>query len=72
MGITQRGVIAPGYFADLVLFDPATVTDRASFDTPQAQATGIASVWVNGVLVFEGGTATGRTAGKALRRTTSR
>lgn len=68
VGLTKRGLIAPGYYADLVLFDPATVTDHASFETPQAQATGIASVWVNGVLVFDSGTATGRTAGKALRR----
>ncbi len=41
VGLTQRGAIAPGYFADLVLFDPATVTDHASFETPQALATGI-------------------------------
>lgn len=68
VGIAQRGIIAPGYFADLVLFEPATVTDHASFETPQAQATGIDFVWVNGELVFDGKTPTGRMAGKALRR----
>ena len=44
VGIRLRGLIAPGYYADPVLFDPATVTDHASFETPQALATGIESV----------------------------
>lgn len=52
-GIKNRGIIAPGYFADLVLFDPATVQDNASVKTPQAISTGIHKVWVNGVLVYE-------------------
>lgn len=52
-GIKNRGIIAPGYFADLVLFDPATVKDNASVKTPQALSTGIHKVWVNGVLVYE-------------------
>ena len=68
VGLTERGVIAPGYFADLVLFDPATATDHASFDTPQAPATGVRTVWVNGVVVFDGVASTGRFAGRALRR----
>ena len=68
VGLTQRGAIEPGYFADLVLFDPATVTDHASFETPQAQATGIQTVWVNGAIVFDAGKSTGHFSGRALRR----
>ncbi len=71
VGIAQRGIIAPGYFADLVLFDPATVADRATFDAPQAVAVGIQRVWVNGALVFEGGKPTNRYPGRALRRAAS-
>ena len=52
-GIKNRGIIAVGYYADLVLFDPATVKDNASVKTPQALSTGIHKVWVNGVLVYE-------------------
>ena len=68
VGLKRRGAIEPGYFADLVLFDPATVTDNATFATPQAQATGIHTVWVNGEIVFNAGKPTGRNAGRALRR----
>ncbi|MEO7973616.1 MAG: D-aminoacylase, partial [Thermoanaerobaculia bacterium] len=58
----------PGAYADLVLFDPATVLDRATTDEPHAVATGIERVWVNGALVYEGGKATGAHPGKVLRR----
>jgi len=68
VGIAQRGVIAPGNFADLVLFDPATVSDRATFDTPQATAVGVQRVWVNGVTVFDNAKPTNRYPGRALRR----
>ncbi len=68
VGIKQRGLIEPGYFADLVLFDPATILDKATFETPQATAVGIDRVWVNGVVVFEQQTTTGRTPGQAIRR----
>ncbi|MEQ1690558.1 MAG: D-aminoacylase [Gemmatimonas sp.] len=68
VGLVRRGVIAPEYFADLVLFDPAAVTDHASFESPQAPATGIHAVWVNGALVFDAGKTTGRYSGRALRR----
>ncbi|HEX7136281.1 MAG TPA: amidohydrolase family protein, partial [Vicinamibacterales bacterium] len=71
-GITNRGRIAPGYFADLVSFNVATVADRADFGKAQAQAVGIGTVWVNGEVVFEGGfqggTPTGRHSGRPLRR----
>jgi len=68
VGLARRGAIEPGFFADLVLFDPGTVTDHATFETPHAQATGIQTVWVNGQVVFDGGKATGRYAGRPLRR----
>jgi N-acyl-D-amino-acid deacylase len=70
VGLKSRGSIEPGYFADLVLFDPATVTDKATFDTPQAQATGVHTVWVNGQIVFESGRTTGKYSGRPLRRQT--
>jgi N-acyl-D-amino-acid deacylase len=68
VGLVNRGRIAPGYFADLVLFDPATVADRADFGSAQAQAVGVRSVWVNGRSVFESGKTTGVFAGRPLRR----
>jgi N-acyl-D-amino-acid deacylase len=68
VGIANRGAIAPGYFADLVLFDPATIADRATFETPQARAVGVQTVWVNGEIVYGDGKTPGRYPGKPLRR----
>jgi N-acyl-D-amino-acid deacylase len=71
-GIRDRGQIAPGYYADLVSFNATTVADRADFGRAQAQAAGIATVWVNGEVVFEGGfqggKATGKHPGRPIRR----
>lgn len=53
LGITQRGLIARGYYADLVLFDPATVIDRSTIQEPQELSEGIKVVWVNGKQVFK-------------------
>lgn len=58
LGIEDRGIIAPGNVADLVLFDPKTVQDNATFQNPTALSTGIARVWVNGQEVFMGGKST--------------
>ena len=69
VGIVDRGSIAPGQFADLVLFDPAAVRDFATPEQPQAQSVGIRTVWVNGRIVFDGERATGAPAGKVIRRT---
>lgn len=68
-GIAQRGLIHEGYYADLVLFDPATILDTATFDDPIQPAKGIARVWVNGILSYtaEGG-ATSRRGGRFLPR----
>jgi N-acyl-D-amino-acid deacylase len=68
MGITDRGLIKPGLRADLVLFDPKTVIDRATPAEPHALSVGIDKVWVNGVLVFADGKATGARPGRVLRR----
>jgi N-acyl-D-amino-acid deacylase len=67
-GLARRGRLAPGWFADLVLFDPATVIDQATPAEPHRLSEGIARVWVNGVAVFAGGAATGATPGRVLRR----
>jgi N-acyl-D-amino-acid deacylase len=72
VGLRDRGAIRPGAFADLVLFDPATVIDRATTRDPQALSTGIQRLWVNGEVVYEAGTASGRRPGRALRRETTR
>ncbi len=66
-GIADRGLIAPGHFADLVLFDPARIADRASYEDPRQPSVGIARVWVNGVLVLEGGRVTGNRPGAVIR-----
>ncbi len=58
LGISDRGIIAPGNFADLVLFDPTTVIDNSTITNSTALSTGIEMVWVNGKLVYEHGKAT--------------
>ena len=63
----DRGLIKEGYAADLVLFDPATVSDAATFEKPHAYATGIPYVLVNGVVVVRMGEHTGATPGAILR-----
>ncbi len=67
-GLKDRGVLREGAYADLVLFDPETVLDRATFDDPKQPAAGIEAVWVNGRMVWEGGAHTGTRPGRALRR----
>jgi N-acyl-D-aspartate/D-glutamate deacylase len=67
VGIIDRGIIAPGYFADLVLFDPKTVMDNATIQNPQAVSTGIEKVWVNGKLTFEKQKATGKLPGTLIK-----
>ncbi|HWO87747.1 MAG TPA: D-aminoacylase [Gemmatimonadales bacterium] len=68
VGIANRGRVAEGWFADLVVFDPATVADRATFENPHQYPTGIPWVLVNGVAVVENGTFTDARPGRALRR----
>ncbi len=66
-GLTDRGVLRPGAYADLVLFDPSTIADAATFDKPKTPATGIVEVFVNGRSVWRDGRATGNRPGRALR-----
>lgn len=68
MGIGDRGVIRPGARADLILFDPARVTDRATSEDPSALSVGVSRVWVNGGLVMKDGKATGIRTGEPVRR----
>jgi N-acyl-D-amino-acid deacylase len=67
-GLTSRSVLAPGNHADIVIFDPDTVCDRADFEHPTEPADGIDAVYVNGQAVVKAGAATGARPGKALRR----
>ncbi|HJW21340.1 MAG TPA: amidohydrolase family protein [Candidatus Limnocylindrales bacterium] len=68
LGLKDRGRIADGFVADLVVFDPATVRANATYDEPRQFPTGIDHVLVNGVPVVDGGTHTGALPGRALRR----
>jgi N-acyl-D-amino-acid deacylase len=72
VGLADRGVIRPGAYADLVLFDPATVIDRATTREPQALSAGIERVWVNGAVVYEAGAIGRSRPGRVLRRATTR
>ncbi|MBI3983337.1 MAG: D-aminoacylase [Gemmatimonadetes bacterium] len=66
MGLLDRGLIRPGMWADLVVFDPARVNDRATFDNPHQFPEGIGDVIVNGVVVIRNGEHTGALPGRAL------
>ena len=68
LGWTDRGLVREGYVADLVLFDPLTVADRATFEQPRLAATGISHVLVDGELVIDDGVRTELTPGRAIRR----
>jgi N-acyl-D-amino-acid deacylase len=68
MGFADRGVIASGMHADLVLFDPATIADRSTIERPLDLAVGVARVWVNGTPVWSDGRGTGSMPGQVIRR----
>lgn len=72
LGLTDRGRVAPGMAADLVLFDPDTVTDRATFDEPRRTADGVPYVLVNGEFVIDDGRRTAALPGRAIRRAPGR
>jgi N-acyl-D-amino-acid deacylase len=67
-GLAQRGRIASGCHADLVVFDPQKIADAATFAQPKTPAAGIVSVYVNGTRAWHDGRATGARAGRVLRR----
>jgi len=66
MKLNRRGLLAPGYFADVVVFDPATIQDHATYEKPHQFATGVVDVFVNGVEVLRDGEHTGATPGRVV------
>ena len=68
MGLWDRGRLAPGYAADVAIFDPATILDTATYRDPQQSPKGIDRVLVNGVEVVVAGKPTGATPGQVIRR----
>jgi N-acyl-D-amino-acid deacylase len=67
LAIKQRGWLRPGYYADVVVFDPATIRDNATFAKPQQLASGVNDVFVNGVQVMSDGKHTGAKPGRVVR-----
>ena len=67
LGLDRRGFLKPGMFADVVVFDPAKIADRATYENPQQYAIGVRQVFVNGVQVLKDGEPTGSPAGRALK-----
>jgi len=67
VGLTDRGLLRPGMYADITVFDPNTIIDNSTFEQPQQLATGVTHVFVNGVAVLTDGKPTGALPGKALR-----
>ncbi|MCB0685306.1 MAG: D-aminoacylase [Saprospiraceae bacterium] len=65
--IQKRGLLQPGYFADVVIFDPEKIEDHATFDKPHQYATGVEQVFVNGVQVLKDGKHTGATPGRFVK-----
>jgi N-acyl-D-amino-acid deacylase len=65
--LKKRGSIAPGYYADVVVFDLATVRDRATFEEPHQYAEGMMHVFVNGTQVLDNGNHTGAMPGRCIR-----
>jgi N-acyl-D-amino-acid deacylase len=65
--LSRRGLLTPGYYADVTVFDPAEIRDHATFDQPHQYATGMRQVFVNGVQVLRDGEHTGATPGRVVR-----
>jgi N-acyl-D-amino-acid deacylase len=66
VGLRDRGLLRPGYYADVVVFDPAEIYDLATFAEPHRLSRGVSEVWINGVRVLKQGRHTGATPGKVL------
>ena len=67
LNIDRRGSLAPGYFADMVVFDPANIRDLATYESPHQYASGVVHVFVNGVQVLKDGEHTGAKPGRVVR-----
>ncbi len=66
LGLRDRGLLREGYYGDLVLFDPTTVADQATFTASHELSVGIQDVWVNGIRVLNAGIHTGATPGQIV------
>lgn len=66
LGLRDRGLLRQGFYADVVLFDPATIADKATFAEPHQLSVGVRDVWVNGVQVLSGGNHTGAKPGQIV------
>ncbi len=67
LSLKDRGMLREGYFADVVVFDPRTVQDHATYARPHQLATGVDDVWINGVRALRDGEATGAPSGRVVR-----
>lgn len=67
LSLRQRGSLRPGYYADVVIFDPARIKDNGTFEKPQQLASGVIDVFINGIAVLKDGRHTGATPGKFVR-----
>ena len=65
--VKERGKLAPQFFADVVVFDPATIADKATYERPHQYAVGMRHVWVNGVRVLKDGEHTDLKPGRVVR-----
>jgi len=68
LGLRDRGVLYPGAWADVVIFDPARIADRSTYEEPHCYATGVSTVLVNGEVTIDGGDHTGALSGRVIRR----
>ncbi|MFM7273074.1 MAG: N-acyl-D-amino-acid deacylase family protein, partial [Gammaproteobacteria bacterium] len=67
LSLTDRGLLKQGYYADVVVFDPATVQDHATFEKPHQLSTGVDDVWINGTRALKDGEATRQWSGRVVR-----
>jgi N-acyl-D-amino-acid deacylase len=67
LSLKDRGMLRKGYFADVVIFDPATVQDHATYEKPHQLSTGVEEVWINGIAALHNGNATGNPSGRFVR-----
>jgi N-acyl-D-aspartate/D-glutamate deacylase len=66
LGLRERGLLREGFYADIVIFDPSTINDLATFDDPHQLSVGISDVWVNGIRVLDKGVHTGSKPGRIM------
>jgi len=68
LGLSDRGVVREGCWADVAIFDPARIAERATYDDPHQYSVGVSTVIVNGDVVLDGGDHTGALPGRVLKR----